>query len=103
VGLPFESDLEAATRGVGGMTTLTCEREGCETPFKVTHPLKRFCSESCQRAAEKERYRRRHTEQAVCLNCGGSFERVAIGKAEEGLLLQGLPVRAQVDSVPYPS
>ena len=58
-----------------------CER--CETPFKVTHPQKRFCSESCQRAAEKQRYRERHTEQAVCLNCGSSFERVVIGRRKK--------------------
>ena len=77
--LPFLPDREAATRGVGGMKA--CER--CETPFRVTHPQKRFCSESCQRAAEKDRYRARHTEQAVCLNCGASFERVVIGKRKK--------------------
>lgn len=57
-----------------------CER--CETPFSVPRqaPHKRFCSERCQRAAERERYRRRHTEIARCKRCGGRFTRAATSK-----------------------
>jgi hypothetical protein len=38
-------------------------------------PLKRFCSERCQRAAECRRYRARRTESATCPHCGTTFER----------------------------
>jgi hypothetical protein len=53
-----------------------CER--CGAPFMVTHPLRRFCSERCQRQSEKERYRARHTEPATCKRCGKVFKRVVI-------------------------
>jgi endogenous inhibitor of DNA gyrase (YacG/DUF329 family) len=56
----------------------TCER--CGEPFERTHPLKRFCSERCQRAAECARYRARHTEQATCPRCGTTFERATTTK-----------------------
>jgi endogenous inhibitor of DNA gyrase (YacG/DUF329 family) len=55
-----------------------CER--CGAPFEVTHPLKRFCSEGCQRAAECRRYRARRTESAICPRCGTTFERTATTK-----------------------
>jgi FPG/IleRS zinc finger protein len=58
-----------------------CER--CGAPFEVTHPMKRFCSERCQRQSEKERYRARHTEEATCKRCGRSFERVVIGQRKK--------------------
>jgi endogenous inhibitor of DNA gyrase (YacG/DUF329 family) len=38
---------------------------------------KRFCSERCQRIAERRRYRERHTEKAICPNCERVFERTA--------------------------
>jgi hypothetical protein len=38
---------------------------------------KRFCSERCQRIAERRRYRERHTEKAICPNCETVFERTA--------------------------
>jgi endogenous inhibitor of DNA gyrase (YacG/DUF329 family) len=54
----------------------TCER--CGEPFKLTHPLKRFCSERCQRNDANARYRKnRAPEPAVCPNCGKPFERDA--------------------------
>jgi hypothetical protein len=49
-------------------------------PFKVTHPMKRFCSERCKRASDKDRYRARHRETATCKRCGASFERVVVGR-----------------------
>jgi endogenous inhibitor of DNA gyrase (YacG/DUF329 family) len=55
-----------------------CER--CSMPFEVTHPRKRFCSERCQRAAERERYRARRTESAACPHCGEAFERTTTTK-----------------------
>ncbi len=58
-----------------------CER--CGTAFKVTHPLKRFCSERCQRRAENERYRARHIESAICPRCGTTFERTTTTKRLE--------------------
>ena len=60
-----------------------CER--CETPFTVpkTAPHKRFCSERCQRAAERERYRRRRTDQANCKRCGEPFERTTTTKRQQ--------------------
>jgi endogenous inhibitor of DNA gyrase (YacG/DUF329 family) len=58
--------------------TAACEQ--CWTPFEVTHPLKRFCSERCQRAAECRRYRARRTETATCPYCGTSFERTTTTK-----------------------
>ena len=56
----------------------SCER--CGEPFELTHPLRRFCSERCQRAAECRRYRARRTETATCPRCGASFERSATTK-----------------------
>jgi len=58
-----------------------CER--CGAPFKVTHPLKRFCSEACQRAVEKGRYRARHTGEVACKHCGAAFQRVMVGKRKK--------------------
>jgi hypothetical protein len=43
-------------------------------------PHKRFCSERCQRIAERRRYRARHTEQATCRGCGRTFERTVTSK-----------------------
>jgi endogenous inhibitor of DNA gyrase (YacG/DUF329 family) len=54
--------------------------EHCGTPFEVTHPLKRFCSERCQRAAECRRYRERRTESVTCRRCGMAFERTTTTK-----------------------
>lgn len=52
-----------------------CER--CGELFTVPRraPHKRFCTERCQRNAESERYRQRHTERAWCPRCGEGFER----------------------------
>jgi hypothetical protein len=55
-----------------------CER--CGTRFEVTHPLKRFCLERCQQAAECRRYRARRTESAVCPRCDTTFERTKTTK-----------------------
>ena len=70
-----------------------CER--CGTPFEVTHPLKRFCSERCQRAAECRRYRARRTETATCPHCGTTFERTTTTKRLETVLLARVPVEAR--------
>ena len=56
----------------------TCEH--CGEAFDLTHPLQRFCSERCQRAAECRRYRERRTELATCPRCGMAFERGATTK-----------------------
>jgi endogenous inhibitor of DNA gyrase (YacG/DUF329 family) len=58
--------------------TAACER--CGTPFKVTHPLKRFCSEGCRRAIANQRYRAHRTESATCPRCGTALERAATTK-----------------------
>jgi hypothetical protein len=55
-----------------------CER--CGAAFKITHPLKRFCSESCGRASANRRYRAQRTERATCPRCGTSFERTTTTK-----------------------
>ena len=75
------SRLQAQKKTAGEGLMAACERCGAE--FKVTHPWKRFCSERCQRQGEKERYRARHTEQATCKHCGGSFRRVVIGRRKK--------------------
>jgi len=54
--------------------------EECGAPFTRTRPQKRFCSERCQRIAERRRYRARHTEQARCPQCGDEFTRSATTK-----------------------
>jgi hypothetical protein len=54
--------------------------EHCGEPFEVTHPLKRFCSEGCQRGAECRRYRARRTETAACPHCDATFERTTTTK-----------------------
>ena len=64
------------------MTTTTCEREGCEARFKLTHPLKRFCSERCRRIVANRRYRAHRTEMATC-PCGTPFERTATTKRKQ--------------------
>jgi hypothetical protein len=55
----------------------TCER--CGEPFKLTHPLKRYCSERCQRNEANARYRKSRTEAATC-PCGATFERTTSTK-----------------------
>jgi hypothetical protein len=63
------------------MATCDCERPlVLGRAYDVTHPLKRFCSERCQRAAECRRYRARRTEPATCQRCGTTFERSATTK-----------------------
>ena len=59
---------------------MTSSCECCGTPFKVTHPLKRFCSERCRRIVANRRYRGRRTELATCPRCEKQFERSATTK-----------------------
>jgi endogenous inhibitor of DNA gyrase (YacG/DUF329 family) len=59
---------------------MTTPCECCGTPFKVTHPLRRFCSERCRRIIANRRYRAQRTETATCPRCGASFEREATTK-----------------------
>ncbi len=59
----------------------SCER--CGAPFKLTHSLKRFCSERCQRALANRRYRAQRTESVVCPRCGRSFERATTTKRKQ--------------------
>jgi endogenous inhibitor of DNA gyrase (YacG/DUF329 family) len=54
--------------------------ECCGAPFKVTHPLKRFCSERCRRIVANRRYRAHRTEVATCPHCGTPFERTVTSK-----------------------
>ena len=59
-----------------------CALDECSEPVvprKRGGSRKRFCSERCQRIAERRRYRARHTEQATCRRegCGQVFERNA--------------------------
>ncbi len=63
----------------------TEERPGhcelCGAEFIRKPRTKRFCSERCQRLAERRRYRARHTEGATCKGCGAMFERSATPSA----------------------
>ena len=57
-----------------------CALEDCSEPVeprKRGGSPKRFCSERCQRIAERRRYRARHTERTVCQRrgCGVVFDR----------------------------
>jgi hypothetical protein len=66
-------------RGVSAQKR-TCALDDCSelvTPRKGGGSPKRFCSERCQRIAERRRYRQRHTERTVCKRpgCGVVFER----------------------------
>ena len=61
--------------------TAACER--CGTPFEVTHPLKRFCSERCRRIVANQRYRAHRTESATCPRCGTTFERTTTTKRKQ--------------------
>jgi hypothetical protein len=57
----------------------TCARDDCDETFQPTSRTrrKRYCTERCQRIAERRRYRERHTEQATCARpaCSTTFER----------------------------
>jgi hypothetical protein len=71
-------------RWEGSLQEKACDLDGCSelvTPHKGGSP-KRFCSERCQRIAERRRYRARHTERVVCKRrgCGTVFERSITGK-----------------------
>ena len=59
---------------------MTTPCECCGTPFKVTRPLKRFCSERCRRIVANRRYRAQRTEVATCPRCGTTFERTVTSK-----------------------
>jgi endogenous inhibitor of DNA gyrase (YacG/DUF329 family) len=59
---------------------MTAACESCGTPFKVTHPLRRFCSERCRRVVANRRYRAHRTEVATCPRCGTIFERTTTSK-----------------------
>ncbi len=48
--------------------------EHCTEGFKPKVRTQRFCSRRCQRAAEKRRYRERHSVPAVCPHCGLRFQ-----------------------------
>jgi endogenous inhibitor of DNA gyrase (YacG/DUF329 family) len=59
---------------------MTTPCECCGTPFKITHPLKRFCSERCRRIVANRRYRKHRTEIATCRRCGTPVERTVTSK-----------------------
>lgn len=61
----------------------TCAREDCGMGFETRIPHKRFCSDRCQRIAERRRYRARHTEWATCKGCGERFDRSAVGERKK--------------------
>ena len=59
---------------------MTTPCECCGTPFKVTHPLRRFCSERCRRIVANRRNRAHRTEIATCPRCATPFERTVTTK-----------------------
>ena len=77
-GFRANPDRKNEKRPLGTADRGTCEE--CGALFTRTRPQKRFCSERCQRIAERRRYRARHTEQAHCPQCGDEFTRSATSK-----------------------
>jgi predicted nucleic acid-binding Zn ribbon protein len=81
-----------------------CARDDCGAAFKTRSARKRFCSERCQRIAEKRRYRSRHVEVAVCANpdCRGDFQRSVVD-GERQKVYCSLECQATHRSVEYAS
>jgi predicted nucleic acid-binding Zn ribbon protein len=76
-----------ADRLGGSLQEKACALDDCSepvTPHKGGSP-KRFCSERCQRVAERRRYRARRTELAACKRpgCGRVFERSATSERKQ--------------------
>jgi hypothetical protein len=91
-------------RREGSLQEKACALDDCSelvTPHKGGSP-KRFCSERCQRIAERRRYRARHTELTVCKRrgCGTVFERFATS-AERKQVYCSLDCQALARSVEY--
>jgi hypothetical protein len=70
-----------------------CER--CGTPFAVTQPLKRFCSERCRRAVANRRYRAHRTESHLP-SLRNAVRVRHDHEAQADLLLARVPVRGEV-------